>query len=180
MLASEQQIRRDLTLEKLKLELASNPAVKRISLPLPKEWYTEGEASRCTAYPPVPVHANIDGVDMKFDASVVIDVFPVIEARQDYLLPTHVANIPSRMTYALDETVEQAMVSAPTVVRQAALAIKDLDTELYEDANTVHGIKDLLLVQNRDVHVLAIKKLVAQESFDHDIFPDDVRACVRT
>ena len=37
MLASEQQIRPDLTLEKLKLELASNPAVKNISLPLPKE-----------------------------------------------------------------------------------------------------------------------------------------------
>ena len=38
MLASEQQIRPDLTLEKLKLELASNPAVKKIFLPLPKEW----------------------------------------------------------------------------------------------------------------------------------------------
>ena len=37
VLASEQQIRPDLTLEKLKLELASNPAVKRISLPLRKE-----------------------------------------------------------------------------------------------------------------------------------------------
>ena len=76
VLASEQQIRPDLTLEKLKLELASNPAVKRISLPLPKEWYTEGEDSTCTAYSPVPVHANIVGVDMKFDASVVVDVFP--------------------------------------------------------------------------------------------------------
>ena len=75
MLASEQQVRPDLTLEKLKLELASNPAVKRISLPLPEEWYTEDEASTCTAYSPVPVHANIDGVDMKFDASVVVDVF---------------------------------------------------------------------------------------------------------
>ena len=101
------------------------------------------------------------------------------EARQDYLLPTHVANIPSRMTYALDETVEQAMASAPTVVRQAALAIKDIDTELHEHANTVHGIKDLLLAQNRDVHVLAMKKLVAQESIDQDFFPDDVRAFAR-
>ena len=74
MLASEQQIHPDLTLEKLKLELASNPAVKRIFSPLTKEWYTEGEACTCTAYTPVPVHANIDGVDIKFDASVV--VFP--------------------------------------------------------------------------------------------------------
>ena len=49
------------------------------------------------------------------------------------------------MTYALDKTVEQAMATALTVVRQAALAIKDIDTELHEHANTVHGIKDLLL-----------------------------------
>ena len=76
MLVLEQQIRPDLTLEKLKLELATNPAVKEISLPLPKEWYTEGEPSRCTAYTPVAGHANIDGVDMKLDASVVGNVFP--------------------------------------------------------------------------------------------------------
>ena len=74
-LASEQQLRPDLTLQKWKLELPSCPAFKRISLPLPKEWYTEGEVSTCTAYSPVPVHANIDGMDMKFDASVVLDVF---------------------------------------------------------------------------------------------------------
>ena len=76
MLASEQQILPDLTLEKLKLELTSNQAVKMISLPLAKEWYTEGEVSTCTAFSPVPVHANIDGVDIEFDASVVVDVFP--------------------------------------------------------------------------------------------------------
>ena len=101
------------------------------------------------------------------------------EARQDYLLPTHVANVPSRKTYTLNETVQQAMASAPTVVRQAALAIKEIDTELHEHANTVHGIKALLLAQNRDVHVLAIKKLVAQGSIDHDVFPEDVRAFAR-
>ena len=79
------------------------------------------------------------------------------EARQDYLLPTPVANVPSRVTNALDETVEQAMATGPKVVRQAALAIKDIVTELHEYANTVHGGKDLLQVQNRDVFVLAIK-----------------------
>ena len=59
------------------------------------------------------------------------------EARQDYLLPTHVANVPSRVTYTLDETVEEATATAPTVIRQAALAIKDIDTELHKQANTV-------------------------------------------
>ena len=58
------------------------------------------------------------------------------KARQDYLLSTHMANVASRKTYALDETVEQAMATARTEVRQAALAIKDIDTELHEHANT--------------------------------------------
>ena len=42
---------------------------------MPRVWYNEGEASTCTAYTPVPVHVNMDGVDMKVDASVVVDVF---------------------------------------------------------------------------------------------------------
>ena len=60
-----------------------------------------------------------------------------------------------------------------------ALSIKDKDTELHEHASTVHGIKDLLLARNRDVHVLAVEKLVAQESIDHDVFPAFVRAFAR-
>ena len=57
------------------------------------------------------------------------------EARHDYLSPTNVTNFPSRVTFALNETVEQAMATTPTVVRPAALAIKDIDTELHEHAN---------------------------------------------
>ena len=66
-------------------------------------------------------------------------IYVTEETRQDYLLPRHVANIPSRMTYAFDETVEQAMASARTVVRQAALATRDIDTDFHEHVNTVHG-----------------------------------------
>ena len=77
------------------------------------------------------------------------------EARQDYLLSTHVAKILSPKTYALDKTMEQAIATAPTVVTQAALAIKDIDTELHEHAHTVHGITDMLLAQLREVNVLA-------------------------
>ena len=98
------------------------------------------------------------------------------EARQSYLLPTHVANVPSSVTYALNETDEQAMASFPTMNRQAALAIKDINMEPHEHANTAHGIKDLLFAQNRVVHVLAIKKLETQDSIDHDVFPE--RPCM--
>ena len=55
-------------------------------------------------------------------------------------------------------------------------AIRSLTTDLHEPAHTVHGIKDLVLAQNRAVHVLALKKLVNNENIDQDIFPEDVRA----
>ena len=94
------------------------------------------------------------------------------EARSDYLLPTHTSNIPSRTTYALAET----SAAAAQCVREALLALRALDTELHEHANTVHGIKDLKLAQNRDVHELAVKKLVIHEPIDKDIFQENVRA----
>ena len=59
------------------------------------------------------------------------------------------------------------------------MAFRDIDTELHEHAHTLHGIKDLVLAQNRDVHVLALNKLVECESIDHDIFPEDVREFAR-
>ena len=82
------------------------------------------------------------------------------EASHDYLLPTHVANVASRTTYALTETNGTTLQSAPSNVKQAVLAIKSVSTELHEHTHTVHAIKDLVLAQNRDVHVLALKKLV--------------------
>ena len=54
------------------------------------------------------------------------------------------------------------------------MPLRDLDTELHEHANTEHGIKDLVLAQNRDVHVLAVKKLVLDETIDQYNFPADV------
>ena len=38
---------------------------------------------------------------------------------------------------------------------------------------------DLVLAQNRDVHVLALTKLVENEDIEQDIFPEDVRAFAR-
>ena len=49
------------------------------------------------------------------------------------------------------------MATAPTVVKQAALTIKHIDTELHGHSNSVNGIKDLFMAQNRDVHVFALK-----------------------
>ena len=102
------------------------------------------------------------------------------ECRQDYLLSTHVANIPSRTTYPLTKTGKQTQDTAPKYVREVSLTINEVNLELHEHTNTVHGLKDLLLAQNRDVHILAIKKLVAKDSKDNEILPENVRVFAKS
>ena len=101
------------------------------------------------------------------------------ESSEDYLLPTHVANVHSRTIYSVTETSTSTLVNAPPGVRNSVMALRDINTELHEHTNTVHGIKDLVLAQNRDVHILAIKKLVVNEPIDNEIFPEDVREFAR-
>ena len=101
------------------------------------------------------------------------------ETSHQYLLPTHATNLASRTTYTLAETNGPVVQNAPSGVIQAFLAVRDLDTELHEHTNFVHGIKNLALAQNRHVHILALKKQVQHENIDQDIIPQDVRAFAR-
>ena len=74
MLAAEQLRRPTLTLAKLWVELSLR--YRRVELPRPKEWYVPGDSETLTTYSPVPICATMDGVDVKFEACVVVDVFP--------------------------------------------------------------------------------------------------------
>ena len=74
LLAAEQVRRPTLTLAKLWVELSI--FYTRVEMPRPKEWYAPGESKTLTTYSPVPVCATMDGVDVKFEACVVVDVFP--------------------------------------------------------------------------------------------------------
>ena len=66
--------------------------------------------------------------------------------------------MPSRTVYSVAGASAATVQSTPSVVRDSIMALRDIDTELHEHAHTVHGVKDLVLAQNRDVHVLALKK----------------------
>ena len=88
------------------------------------------------------------------------------ECRRDYLLPTHAASVPSRTTFYFTGTEKQGLDAAPKYVQEVSLAINEINVEHHEHTNTVHGLKDLLLAKNWDVHMLAIKKLVAKESIE--------------
>ena len=101
------------------------------------------------------------------------------EARHDYQLPKHATNVASQITYDLTNTEGAALQNAPAHIKQAVVAIRTVNTELHEHAHTVHGITVLVLAQNRDVHVLALKKLVHGEDIDQDIFPENVRTFAR-
>ena len=74
LLAAEQVRRPTLTLAKLWVELSI--LYTRVQLPRPREWYVPGESETLTTYSPVPVFATMDGVDVKFEACVVVNVFP--------------------------------------------------------------------------------------------------------
>ena len=76
VLAAERKQRPDLTLRELWLELAANPKYKQFEVKRPEEWCGEGESPFLSSYAPVPVNAALDGVDMRFDACVVMDMFP--------------------------------------------------------------------------------------------------------
>ena len=101
------------------------------------------------------------------------------EARYDYLVPTHATNVASRTTYDLANAEGAALQNAPAHIKQAVFDVHTVNTELHDHAHTIHGIIDLVLAQNRDVHILALKKLVQGEEIDQDIFPEDVRTFAR-
>ena len=55
------------------------------------------------------------------------------------------------------------------------LAVNRVALELHEHVNSVQGVENELLAQNRDVHVLAIEKLVTEDSIENYIFSVNVR-----
>ena len=78
MLAAGQQCCLTLTLAKLWTELAI--VYIRMELPWPKEWNAPIDSDTPTTYSPVPISAISDGVDVKFEASMFVDVFPLVFA----------------------------------------------------------------------------------------------------
>ena len=57
-------------------KLTDNTKVQQITLSRPAEWQIEGLPATFNALTAVPIQANIDGVDMRFDATVITDAFP--------------------------------------------------------------------------------------------------------
>ena len=54
-------------------EPTNGPNLQQLFLPQPVEWQMKRTTSTHSAFSAVSAQANIDGVDMKFDATVITD-----------------------------------------------------------------------------------------------------------
>ena len=75
MLAIERETRPELTIETLIDEIATNKNFRQSTLPQPEEWQVKEVTSTYHAYSPMPVK-SLDGVDMRFEVTVITDAFP--------------------------------------------------------------------------------------------------------
>ena len=63
----------------------------------------------------------------------------------------------------------------PTTCQAKAEVLRMIGTELHEHQVTKRGLKDLHPAQNRDVHLLALKKLMNNETLKDTVIPQDVQ-----
>ena len=76
LLAIEREARPELTIDGLIDEITANENYQQLTLPQPEEWQVKGVTSTYHAYSPIPVKVCINGVDMRFGATIITDAFP--------------------------------------------------------------------------------------------------------
>ena len=63
----------------------------------------------------------------------------------------------------------------PLECQKQADILRTIETELHEHHLTKYGLRDLHMAQNRDVHLLTLKKLMRNEPLEGPMFPDEVQ-----
>ena len=91
--------------------------------------------------------------------------------------PNCILSVPTQVPPARLDTTKRdpALRRLPMQCQEQADILRLVVTELHEHQSTMRGLKDLHLAQNRDVHRLALKKLVKNEPLDDSLFPEDVQ-----
>ena len=95
--------------------------------------------------------------------------------------PSHILSITTEVPPARLDTGEPDPVleEMPPECQRQAHALRTVGTELHEHFLTRRGLKDLHLAQNRDVHLLALRKLMNGEPLEDTMFPEDVQDFAR-
>ena len=95
--------------------------------------------------------------------------------------PNHILSITTGVPPARLDTTEPDPIlrGMPAESQDQANVLRTVRTELHEHYLTKSGLKDQRLAQHRDVHLLALKKLMRDESLEDTIFPEDVQIFAR-
>ena len=91
--------------------------------------------------------------------------------------PNCIISVTTKVPAARLDTTKRdpALRRLPMQCQEQADVLRLVGTELHEHQSTMRGLKDLHLAQNRDVHLLALKKLMKNEPLDDTLFPEDVQ-----
>ena len=91
--------------------------------------------------------------------------------------PNCILSVTTKVPAARLDTTKRdpALRRLPMQCQEQADVLMLVGTELHEHQSTMRGLKDLHLAQNRDVHLLALKKRMKNEPLDDALFPEDVQ-----
>ena len=83
--------------------------------------------------------------------------------------PNCILSVTTKVPAARLDTTKRdpALRRLPMQCQEQADVLRLVGTELHEHQSTMRGLKDLHLAQNRDVHLLALKKLMKNEYDRH-------------
>ena len=95
--------------------------------------------------------------------------------------PNHILSITTKTPPARIDTAEPdpTLGELPIECQIQADVLRTIGTELHEHHLPKYGLKDLHLTQNRDVHLLALKKLIRNQSLEDQVFPDEVQVLAK-
>ena len=98
---------------------------------------------------------------------------PTLEENQR---PNCIMSIKTRAPSARIDTADQTLneLPPPECQKQAEI-LRTIGVELHEHHLTKYGLKELHMAQSKDVHPLALRKLMKNESLEHPVFPDEVQ-----
>ena len=73
------------------------------------------------------------------------------------------------------DATDSTLSELPIECQMQANVLRTVGTELHKHHLTKYGLRDLHLAQNRDVLLLASRKLMKNEPLEDPVFPDEVQ-----
>ena len=73
------------------------------------------------------------------------------------------------------DATDSTLSELPIECQVQANILRTVRSELHEHHLTKYGLKDLHVGQNRDVHLVALKKLMKNKPLEDPVFPDEVQ-----